>query len=228
MNSENNFQKIWKDPVWSKVIAALLIGIGTVILSYIYSIISNISFQESFIAFWKTNIQLWVIALFIIIYIFIATIYKYVNLDKKKFKYDSDTLKLDISLFNKIRNELLPKNGTIEWLRHFNFAGNSFDREYLKEPSNFEYEGKQADFEFFNPELEKITKVLLFEIIRFNETMCLKTFTVGLKNQSIPSEWELTDSEGFWKLVKEIHENTHNICTKYDELVRVGRSILKV
>lgn len=67
----------WKDPVWSKVIAAVIIAVGGFILTTLYSLvkslISNVSFDSvlrEVYAFFSSdiNIKLWLLIVFVFVY----------------------------------------------------------------------------------------------------------------------------------------------------------------
>lgn len=227
--AENNFQKIWKDPVWSNVISVIIITLSTLIYNLITSKLENVDFKSVFIGFWNVQIKLWAISIIFLFCLILSTI---INYRKRKkvvsFEYDDKTLALDIELFNRIRNELLPQEGTIYWLRHNNFAGFSFDVEKLEPLDDIEYENKKSDFEFLNPELEKIRLELLQEISTFTTLMAENTYPNQNGRQSVPADLETEDHVMFWEIVNEIHANKHRLCDKYDELIRMGRKILKV
>ena len=227
--TDTNFQKIWKDPVWSKVIAAIIIAIASVVYSFFASKSADITFTNSLKNFWTTKIQLWLVALIFIGYLVITRIFNYsLKPHKQSFIYDDKTLALDTSLFDRIRKDLLPQDGTIYWLRHNNFAGFSFNDENLNQLDAIEYEAKKSDFEFLNPELETIKNDLIKEIDTFTTSMAVNTFPTKSGRQSVPPEWELEQPERFWKVVGEIHANQLRICDKYDELIKTGRRLLKV
>ncbi len=57
--------------------------------------------------------------------------------------------------------------------------------------------------------------------------MAVNTFPTNNGRQTVPPEWEIEQPERFWEVVNEIHANKHRICTKYDELIRTGRRLLK-
>lgn len=222
-------KKAWKDPVWSKVIATIPIAVGTIVYNYIKSKTLNISFKKSFIEFWTTDIELWIAALALFLSLsLIWLIRQYGKNKKKKFLYDEKSLQLDIALFNRIRNELLPQDGTIYWLRYNNFAGFSFLNEKIDQLSEIEYEAKKSDFEFLNPELEEIKEDMIYEIETFTDLIAGNTFQTTNGRQTVPPEWETEQTDRFNEVVNDIHNVKHRICDKYDKLIKVGRRTLKV
>ena len=56
-------KKIWNDPVWSKVISAVIIAVGTIIFTTVSAKVNNISFTEAWNKFWTFKIELWCLAL---------------------------------------------------------------------------------------------------------------------------------------------------------------------
>lgn len=226
--TKHSFKDFWKDSVWSKVISAIIIAFGTVVYNLVISKTEKIDFKTAFINFWTSSVQLWVVVLLFIAYLIATLLIKnFKNKKVVKYEYNDNTLKLDLELFNKIKNDLLPQDGAIYWLRHNNFAGFSFNVEKLDQLDYIEHEAKKSDFEFLNPELEKLKTELLKEIEAFTTLMATNTFPTKNGLQSIPSEWEREQPDRFRKVVNEVHENKHRLCEKYDELIRNGRRILK-
>lgn len=222
----NTLKKIWKDQVGSKIIAAILIGIGSIILTSINSILQNIEFKTAFRNFWTFKIELWIVIICALVLLITLQLIK--TFKSKAFSYDEETLKLDRKLFDKIRNELLPQNKTIYFLRHNNFAGFSFDLDKLDDLYNIEHENINSDFEFLNPQLEEIKKLLLQHISHFTTTIACQTFPTSTGRQSVPEDWELDQPERFDRVVKDLHKSGHEICDKYDELIKIGRRVLKI
>ena len=219
-------KKIWTDPVWSKVISAIIIAIGTVGWALVSSKINDIDFQTSLTNFWTYKIPIWLLT----ILIFVIPLFFWTKpyLKNNTFKYDEETIKLDRQLFEKIRTELLPQTGAIYFLRHNNFAGFSFRTESIEDIDKFEHESKNSDFEFLNPDLERIKLELLSSIRTFTGLIGLQTFSTHNGLQTVPPEWELDQPERFWKVVDDLHSSSSQICDKYDKLIKLGRRVLKI
>ncbi len=147
---------------------------------------------------------------------------------RSSFQYDDETIKLDRQLFEKIRTELLPQTGAIYFLRHNNFAGFSFDADRIEDLDNFEQECTKSDFEFLNPELEKIKMSLFNSVGDFTGQIAVQTFPTNNGRQTVPPEWELEQPERFREVVSDLHKTKLQICDKYDELIRLGRRVLKI
>ena len=63
-------KKIWNDPVWSKVIAAIIIGILTIVYAAIQKITKGVSFEETYQLIFEYRVRLvYVIGILLIIYI---------------------------------------------------------------------------------------------------------------------------------------------------------------
>jgi hypothetical protein len=147
-------KQTWKDPVWSKVISAGIIGLVILIYNFIFSLITNTDFKTNITAFWNLKISLWVVAVIIIVLLTIFTLKKLFNRKRKNdFAYDEKTLELDIAFFNKVRNEMLTMQ-SIYWLRNNNFGGRSFQDDLLSPFDMIEVEMERPDYDFFNPKLE--------------------------------------------------------------------------
>ena len=206
-------KKIWNDPVWSKVIANGIIVALAFVLTIIWSMISakqnQINFKTAFVNFWSYKISLWIVVVIAILLLIIYWGWKYCGLNK--FVYDDETIKLDKAMFDKIRNELLPQEGTIGFLRHNNFAGFSFDLEKIDDLDNIEYEDRKSDFEFLNPDLEKIKIELINKISHFTSEISMNTFPTNAGFQSVPSEWEVEQPERFWTIVNSLHSTASEI-----------------
>jgi len=229
--SETKFQKTWKDPVWSKVISAAIIGLLTILYNIIIAIIENIDFITAFNEFWTIEIPLWTLILVLAFVTVIITINslkrKHESTPENKFLYDENSINLDKQLFNKIRNELITQEN-IRWLKINNFAGFSFYADKLQPFDKFEYEAKKSDFEFLNPEIEKVNIDLKHSVENLSNILSGNIFSEGDNRLSVPSEWEVEQPERFWKAVDEIHAASQNVGNKYDELIKIGRRILKI
>jgi hypothetical protein len=219
-------KKIWGDPVWSTVISAIILAIGAVIWTFISAKINDIDFQTAWTNFWTFNIPLWWLTIGSILSLLLFCLRQYFK--KSTFQYDDETIKLDRQVFEKIRTKLLPQTGSIYFLRHNNFAGFSFDTDNIDDLDNFEHECINSDFEFLNPDLEKIKLELLSTVTHFTEQIGLETFPTNNGRQTVPPEWELEQPERFWEVVNDFHKTKFQICDKYDELIKLARRILKI
>jgi hypothetical protein len=211
---------IWKDPVFSGVLAAVF---GTLLYNVIAAGINKVSIGEAFKNFWTLRLELW-------IYISLATVSLLIFFIVKKmrrFKYDTETIVLDKELFVEIKSKLLPQDTLIKWLRDHDF-GMGFETDNLMKIGKIEEENKNPDFEFFHPEIEKKKRLLVNSIEVFTE--CMGSYMFGNRNGgiNIPSEWEFDQPERFKKALEETGATREAVCKKYDDFVRTGRRILRV
>ena len=77
-------KKIWNDPVWSKVISAAIIAIGTIIITTISAKVNNMSFTEAWGKFWALKIELWCLTL-VVMALFLLFVFIKKNKKERKF-----------------------------------------------------------------------------------------------------------------------------------------------
>ena len=125
--------------------------------------------------------------------------------------------------------EIVPWNGTIKFLRKYNFAGWTFELEELHNLDEFMFRCNDPAFEFIDPDLEalrvkflKKTNTCLSLIAKHTSP----TNTPGFN--AVPEEWELEQPERFDTAVKEIHVANDDVCNCYDELVKTATRKLGV
>jgi hypothetical protein len=203
--------KIWKDPVWSKVIATLIIGaIGAAI---------------GILKFLNLSKEWFVIALIgLIIILFLAFI-----CFKCFFYYDESMLEADRKLFLKIKDELLPMSD-MGFLKKHNFR-ELFTLKDLEKIYEFEHFKDDPNFEFFNPKLEQLKKNLINDIGHFKEV--LMTYSVSTDSHiddclQVPLDWLETDPDEYNSVIREINQTADKICKNYDDIVKTGRKELKI
>jgi hypothetical protein len=119
---------------------------------------------------------------------------------------------------------LLPWNGSIEFVRHNNFAGFSFRLDELKDLFRFRSECEDPAFEFIDADLEALRAALLDAVVRFDRLIALQTFPTHHSGENtVPPEWEIDQPEHFFQVVDDIHATTTDICESYDQLVKMAR-----
>ena len=100
--------RIWQD----SFVASLLSTIVTLFFSsYIIAFKQRISFGNAFVNLLNLKVEIWV---YLIVIIFGVLIYFGIR-NIKKFKYDTETLKMDRKIFNRLRNEFLKKGNLAHW-----------------------------------------------------------------------------------------------------------------
>jgi hypothetical protein len=219
-------KKIWKDPVGSKIIAGAIMGLISVIYLTIISLVNDESFIVNAKSFLNTKISILniIYGLIGILVIWKITILTKKWTKKEGFEYNDSHKMLDFELYNRIKNELLPPNGTIAFIRQNNFAGFSFRVDSLNDLYEFEYEFEKPEFEFIHPEMEIILEKIKQHTAIFTSLIGINTFNTSNTNaNTVPPEWETEQSERFWDAVNKIHSEAQSICTNYDELVKLGR-----
>ncbi|RFS26225.1 hypothetical protein DVR12_00085 [Chitinophaga silvatica] len=220
--------KIWKDPVWSKVISVGILGLITLLYNYITSLFNGSDFKIEFIKFWTFKIELWKVAL---LFIFLFAIFWFVTVIKKlrSYKYDPEILELDRQLFQKIRTVILPQD-TIYHVKQSGFADGDFPMNLLFKVFEILNEDKKADFHFFNPQLNKKKNELLVAIqeLRSITQECI----FGVRGQKgmlgIPREWVHEQPERYRQAVDDTAIQEEIMLEAYDNFIREGRLILKV
>jgi len=134
--------------------------------------------------------------------------------------------KLDIELFIKIRDILLPNDTSVNWLRYQDF-GNSFRRELPENLFKFEENYDNPNFEFLNPTLEFLKIMLENNIENFTNLLASKTFPQGVC-QTVPPEWEKERPQKFESDVKVLNDSSKKLVESYDNFIKTGRRILKI
>ena len=73
---KNFFRNAWEDPVWSKVIAAIIVALGGVLVSAIKSFCFNVSFGTAILNVLRFKICLWIVLLALFVVALGVAIYK--------------------------------------------------------------------------------------------------------------------------------------------------------
>lgn len=223
-----NLKKIWKDSVWSKIIATGILFLFTLAYNKFESHIQGISFEQAFIKFWNFPIKLWIFMVAVIVFALTGWIYVIIR-QSRKFKYDENTLKLDSCLYLKIRDELLTDNMIMNAKQNV-FSSNHFYGESLFNILDLTDESKKSYFEFLNPVLED-KKIQLIQTIE--KLHAVTSNTVGGVSGtpgylSIPREWAHNDRRRFDDAWKKISSAENELAQKYDDFIKTGKRILKV
>ena len=242
---KDKFLKIWKDPVWSKVISAGIIALLIFIYNYLESLAKNESFKQTIKTFWEKEFKLWQFAIGTFLIVLIIFAYKKYKSPKKEEKnsfedfdittlmasnydYDEESKSADKEIFNEIRNNILPANNGIYWLRNQNFRGFSFNPKNMRDFDEFEEFCKNPNYTFLNKDLEEKKTKLLIKISKFTELIGINTWSTKGGLQTVPPEWEIEQPERFSKTVSEIHSVVFEIIDLYDEFIKMGKKILKI
>lgn len=117
------FEKIWKDPVWSKVISVIIIGIAGLIYAKINSIYENETFKDSILNLLSHKIELKYLLIFIIIFLILQFSFKKIFVANKNI--DRNDIKREKL---KSVNKIIDKDAglMIKWNVHFSTSGKPF------------------------------------------------------------------------------------------------------
>lgn len=139
-----------------------------------------------------------------------------------------ETREVDRAVFQRLK-EMLPQDGSIEWLRDNNFAGFSFRLDSLRDLDRFHAASKDSSFEFLNADINARLKKLQSSVSALLISVARNTFGTGTPGfNGVPSEWEIEQPERFERVVEEIHSHADDTCQAYDDLIRAARRTLAV
>ena len=97
------FKKIWSDPVWSKVISAIIIAVGSFLISIIYSVSTELTLKQSSTFLWNYQIKLGPTIIVIILGLLILALIQNITqkspskIEKLKSKFHQKFRKIDDS-----------------------------------------------------------------------------------------------------------------------------------
>ena len=132
----------------------------------------------------------------------------------------------DRKLFESFR-EVLPSNGSIDFIDKFNMSGFSFDIDRLDDLFKFLHEWNDAEHEFLDKSLEEKRSRLLNLIAEYSHLISYNTFPTDRGFQSVPSDWETEQPERFYETVEKLHAKAGEIVETHQELIRLGRRKLE-
>jgi len=117
----------------------------------------------------------------------------------------------------------LPWEGSISFIKTFNFNGYSFELKNLDDLYNFLNFCENPNYEFIDPDLE-IQKITLKKaIIDFCSIIENNTFSTNSPYyNAVPDEWVDTQPERFEKTVKNLHSSSYKIVNLYSDFVRTA------
>lgn len=215
---------IWKDPVFSTLIAVAILSTITFFFSLITSNIEKSTFKTEMLRFWTTKIELWQIAF---VFLFVTITYSLIR-KQIGFKYDVDTGKLDKSLFARIREIYLTEDMMLS-PKNNSYSSSPFLGDSLYRLFDILEESKKSEFEFLNPILEKKKLLLINEISNLEEITSKYIFgTRNLDWFSIPREWAHEQRDRFDEAHKVLKSQEDILTEKYDDFIKTGRRLLKI
>lgn len=211
-------KRIWKDTVWSSVIATGIVSLIVFIASTI-----DFTFKTALIKFLTLKIELWVVLPLLLVVAVVIT------LVKGRANYDNASMTVDRNLFNKIRNEL-DMTTLMAKVKANNFSNAPVEINQLTKLLRLLEESNKADFEFLNPTLNKLKNNFIDELQSFE--LSAGRYLFGVKANagwtSIPSEWEYEQPERMEEAFLTLQRNENDLADAYQEFISKGRSILKV
>jgi len=136
-------KNLWKDPVWSKVISAIIIAVGAFLISLVYSLITELSVKDSILHLWKYEILLGPTILIIIIIYFLISVIKSIikckssKTEKLEDKFHKEFNKI-VSIENKTTyrfNAFISSLNDLPFISEFRVYCNNHETEVLMSPS---------------------------------------------------------------------------------------------
>jgi len=135
------------------------------------------------------------------------------GLHDRKIEHDKKVLKKIL--------EVLPSNGSIQFIREFDFGG-SFHIEKLYDIDNFVSISKRPEYTFLNKDVEENRLSLLTSINKFSSFVGLNTFPINKGepwvNKIIPSHF-LDDPNDYHQVHNEINKLADNVSCCFDNLI---------
>lgn len=125
--------------------------------------------------------------------------------------------------------EIVPSNGSINFLRTKNFAGWSFELNRLEQIETFFHERNGPEHEFLDSELEEARQNFRTCCGTALSAIAVNTFPTDTPGwQSLPEDWEFEFPKRFRESTEAIHSANEAVCQAYDNLVRLARRKLAV
>lgn len=226
---KETFNRFLKHPIWSNVIAALIVLGITVGYNFGISIFKNTNFITEFLKFWNFKIQLWIIILLVLITYFIYRISSKKKRPDNIFKYDNETLELDRILFEKIRTGIIDESVVIN-LKGNSFSSYPFDINDIDFVHDILEQDKNPNFEFINPNLELLKESLIKSIDKLQDSLGKNIFGTDIRNPTktyigIPKEWK---GERLENARNEVENDENLVFDNYEKLIKTGRRILRI
>ncbi len=215
------FFTIWKDPVWSKVISAAIIIFFSLGYNFYIAKFKGISFATAFLNFWSYKVDLWFVAT--LAAIIAATFFLFNN----RFKYDEETLKLDRTLFNHIREDHSIIDFFLE-VKSNGFSTRPVDSNRIHTIIEVIEESKKPDYQFFNPRLNKLKNDLIRELENLDSVLSGNIYGAGIGWLSIPSEWEYNQPDRMEKAIADVRKQEDIFTETFQNFITKGRKVLKV
>ncbi len=116
---------------------------------------------------------------------------------------------------------VVPYFPTFDYLKGRNFAGFAFETAPLDPLFKYAHYSDRPEYEFLDPEPESARAAFVDAVRRFSVGIGQNTWTAGRVGvQTVPPEWEETQPERFYRVVKELHEAVDGVEAAYRALIR--------
>jgi len=149
-------------------------------------------------------------------------------LETQPFSSRPEHLKLDQEIFCELTT-ILPYEGTISFLKEFNFAGFAFEWRRIEPFIVFLHRNEDPAFEFIDADLEGLKGSMAQAAKSLIGLLNTETFaTTQPGYQTVPPEMEMTDPEGFKAIIEGIHVSADTVCSLYGDLIRLARRKLAI
>jgi hypothetical protein len=132
----------------------------------------------------------------------------------------------DRKLFQQFK-QVLPSNGSIDFIDKQNMAGFSFHVGRLDDLYKFLHTWNDAEHEFLDKKLEEKRQRLLKLIAEYSHLIGMNTWQTHLGLQTVPPEWEDEQPERFLEVVTSLHDKAREIVVAHQDLVRAARRKLE-
>lgn len=134
---------------------------------------------------------------------------------------------VDLETFKRLK-ETIPSEGSIDFIRHHNMSGFSFDLDHLDDLDKFYFNWNDAEHEFLTKSLEIKKKKLHSLVGKYLDSIGVNTYpTHRPGTNTVPPEWEIEQTERFREIVNELHDLARKVVAAHQDLFRTARNKLK-
>lgn len=143
-------------------------------------------------------------------------------------KWLIDEKEFDKKIYLKIKDELLPLNWWLWFIKDFNFSWFSFKSEKVNDLFYIsDTQINNPELKFLDKKLEKYKNELFSEIKKIVYEISTNTFPLRDRYQTVPPEWEIEQPERFNEVVDNLHNYSSLIWGKYNNFIDYWRKKFK-
>jgi len=144
-------------------------------------------------------------------------------------KWLVDEKEFDKKIYLKIKDELLPLDWWLWFIKDFNFAWFTFKLDKVNDLFSIsDAQINNPSLKFLDKKLEKLKNDLFLEIKNIVYEISINTFPKWLWMQTVPPEWEIENPKMFEKVVNNLHTYSSNIWSKYNIFIDYWRKKFKI